>query len=470
MNVKNLNRRDFLKGLGIGTASFVLAGGAGNPKQFALRTGRRRPNILWIMVEDMSPHMGCYGETTIETPNIDRLAAEGVLFKNAFATSPVCSPSRSAAITGMYQTTIGAHNQRSSFGDAIIYLPKNVRLLPEYFKDAGYFTVLGGPKKTVYHKDLNWNGRNLGKADYNFFWDPAVYDSDDWKGRKPGQPFFAQIQLHGGKARKAEVSNPADPAKVKLPPQYPYCLELCEDWAKYLNSVIKLDNEVADILKRLDDEGIADNTVVVLWTDQGMYHVRGKQFLYDEGIRIPLIIRWPGVLKAGTIREDMVSHIDVSATSLYFAGIGVPGYIEGRPLFGPGYRQRDYIIAARDRCGKTVDRIRCVRTKRYKYIRNFYPERPHAQPNKYADSRYAMKVMRKLQAEGKLNAVQARVFEPTRPEEELYDVVNDPHEIDNLAKVSRHHKTLKRMRAILDKWIEETGDKGQFPEDPIVDS
>jgi len=454
----------------MGAAALLIPGCTGSTHGLTLQRPHYKPNILWITVEDISPHMGCYGETTIETPNIDTLAAEGVLFSRAFATSPVCSPSRSAAITGMHQTTIGAHNHRSSFGDQKIYLPKQMKLLPEYFRQAGYFTVMGGPKKTVYHKDLNWNRRNLGKADYNFVWDPAVYDSDDWKDRKPGQPFFAQIQLHGGKSRNAKVANPADPAKVKLPPHYPDCPELRDDWAKYLNSVIKLDNQVGQLIKRLKDEGIADKTVVVFWTDHGMYHVRGKQFLYDEGIRIPLIIRWPDVIEGGKVREDLVSHIDVSATSLYLAGIDVPDHMEARPLFGPEHKQRDYIIAARDRCDKTVDRIRCVRTKRYKYIRNFYPERPLIQPNKYADSRYAMKVMRKLLAEGKLNSVQARLFAPSRPQEELYDLIDDPHEINNLDKSPRHRKTLKNMRAILVNWIKQTGDKGQFPEDPITDS
>ena len=302
-------------------------------------------------------------------------------------------------ITGMYQTTIGAHHHRSSYPGSEIYLPKHIKLLPEYFKQHGYYTVNGGPKTTIYHKNLHKKDRKLGKSDYNFIWDPAIYDSNDWRNRPAGQPFFAQIQLRGGKYRGAKVPNPVDPATVKLPPYYPDHPVLREDWARYLNSVIYLDIQVGKILKRLEDEGIADNTAVFLWTDHGISHARGKQFLYDEGIHVPLIIRWPGRIKPGTVREDLVSHIDIAATSLYAAGIPIPEHMQGKPLFGSGDNPRDYIIAARDRCDETLECIRCVRTKRYKYIRNFYPDRPHLQPNRYKDGKLIIKTMRELYAE-----------------------------------------------------------------------
>jgi len=412
----------------------------------------------------MSPHWSCYGETTIRTPNIDRLAAEGARFTQAFVTAPVCSPSRSAMITGMYQTSIGAHHHRSSWPGSQIHLPEHIRLLPEYFKQQGYYTVNGGPKTTVYHKDLAWKDKKLGKTDYNFVWAPAVYDDNDWKNRPAGKPFFAQIQLRGGKHRKVAVPNPVDPANVKLPPYYPDHPVLREDWARYLNSVIHLDIQVGKILQRLDDEGIADNTVVILWTDHGISHARGKQFLYDEGIRVPLIIRWPGAIKPGTLRDDLVSHIDIAATSLYMAGIPIPKYMQGRPLFGPRYQPRDHIFAARDRCDETLDCIRCVRNKRYKYIRNFYPNRPHLQPNRYKDNKPIIKTMRKLFAEGKLGPLQARLFTCPRPTEELYDLRNDPQEINNLADLPEYGDILIRMRTKLTEWMSQTNDLGLIPE------
>jgi arylsulfatase A-like enzyme len=412
----------------------------------------------------MSPHWSCYGNGGIQTPNIDLLANEGALFTNAFVTGPVCSPSRSAMITGMYQTTIGAHHHRSSWPGSKICLPKHIKLLPEYFKQHGYYTANGGPKTTVYHADLVSKDRKLGKTDYNFVWDQAVYDGSDWKNRNPGQPFFAQIQLRGGKHRGAKVPNPVDPAKVKLPPYYPDHPVLREDWARYLNSVIHLDIQVGKILERLEEEGIADNTIVFLWTDHGISHARGKQFLYDEGIRIPLIVRWPGVIKHPAAYDDLVSHIDIAATSLYMAGIPVPDYMQGRPLFGRDYKPREYMFAARDRCDETLDCIRCVRTKRYKYIRNFYPNRSHLQHNRYKDNKQIIKIMRKLFAEGKLDLVQARVLAPTRPTEELYDLARDRHEISNLADLPEYETVLNQMRSRLKKWILQTGDVGLIPE------
>ena len=251
---------------------------------------------------------------------------------------------------------------------------------------------------------------------------------------------------------------------MKLPPYYPDHPVIREDWARYLNSVIYLDGEVGKILQRLEDEGVADNTAVFLWTDHGISHARGKQFLYDEGIRVPLIIRCPGVTEAGTVREDLVSHIDIAATSLYMAGITIPQYMEGRPLFSPDHKPRDYIFAARDRCDETLDCIRCVRTKRYKYIRNFYPDRPYLQPNRYKDNKLIIKTMRKLFAEGKLNLLQARLFAPSRPAEELYDLQKDPFEIRNLADSPGHQDTLKHLRATLRKWMRRTKDLGVVPE------
>ena len=459
-----MDRRNFLKAASLGAASLVFSGCTADRKPLVSKNPGSKSNILWIVVEDMSPHWSCYGETSISTPNIDRLAGEGALFKQAFVTAPVCSPSRSAMITGMCQTTIGAHHHRSSYPGSEIYLPKHIKLLPEYFKQHGYYTVNGGPKTTVYHKNLHSKDRKLGKSDYNFIWNPAVYDSNDWTGRASGQPFFAQIQLQGGKYRKAKVANPVDPAMVKLPPYYPDHPVIREDWARYLNSIIYLDGEVGKILQRLEDEGIADNTIVFLWTDHGISHARGKQFLYDEGIHVPLIIRCPCVIKPGTVREDLVSHIDIAATSLYFAGIPIPRYMEGRPLFGPDYIPRDDIFAARDRCDETLECIRCVRTKRYKYIRNFYPDRPHLQPNRYKDNKLIIKTIRKLYAEGKLNPIQGRLLACPRPIEELYDLQNDPYEINNLAGVPKHQDTLERLRTVLVEWMRRTKDLGLVPE------
>jgi arylsulfatase A-like enzyme len=361
----------------------------------------------------------------------------------------------------MYQTTIGAHNHRSSRGNVPIHLPAKVKLLPEYFRQHGYYTVLGHAPEAGAKRPAR---KQLAKSDYNFVWDERVYDGNDWSGRKPGQPFFAQIMLRGGKNRGAKVPNPVDPADVKLPPYYPDHPVLRDDWAKYLNSVTKTDMEVGDVLKRLADEGLSDNTVVVFLTDHGISHVRDKQFLYEGGIHVPLIIRWPNRIKPGTVRDELVLQIDVSATTLAMAGIPVPELMEGRPLLTDDRAPRDHVVVARDRCDETVDRIRAVRTARFKYIRNYYPQRSHAQPNRYKDRKPIMVTMRQLHEQGKLTPEQARVFAPTRPEEELYDLREDPFELTNLAAQESHETTLVEMRAKLEQWIVSTGDLGQVIE------
>jgi len=428
------------------------------------RAAEARPNVVWIVVDDMSANFSCYGETTVQTPNVDRLAREGTRFRRAFTTAPVCSPCRSALITGMYQTTIGAQHHRSGRGVEKIHLPKGVEPVPALFQRAGYDTAIGGPLV---------KGRGLAKTDYNFEWDPAIYNGNDWSGRKPGQPFFMQVQLHGGKYREGKnwpdtvqraLGTATRPEAVKLPPYYPRDPVLLDDWARYLDAVRYTDQQVGDVLARLEKEGILDQTVVIFTTDHGISHARGKQFLYDEGIHVPLIIRGPGVAR-GKVRDDLVEHIDIAATSLALAGIAIPQGMQGRDVFAPGVPGRDAVFAARDRCDETVDRIRSVRTERFKYIRNFYPARPHLQPNRYKDAKPIVQRLRELHERGQLDALQERLlFAPGRPKEELYDLQSDPDEIQNLADDPAHRSTLEELRGRLDRWIEETGDRSRQPE------
>ncbi len=462
--MKEHNRRDFLKAVGLGAAMIAM-----QEKLFA-GDKEGRPNILWILSEDISPDLSCYGTPLVQTPNLDRLAGQGIRFTNAFTTAPVCSASRSAMITGMFQTTIGAHNHRSHRDDGYM-LPAPVKMITEYFRKAGYYTA------NVKTAAPGVNGS--GKTDFNFTFKNA-FDGSDWNQRKTGQPFFAQLSIsmthrgaHWKKVREM-LDNPVDPDKVKLPPYYPDHPVAREDWATYLNSIQVMDGYIGKILKRLDDEGLADNTVVIFIGDHGRCHVRGKQWLYDGGIHIPLIVRWPAKLKAGQVCDDLVSAIDISATILKIAGAELPKHIEGKVFLQPGgdgqwkpVANHEYIIAARDRCDETIDCIRCVRTKQYKYIRNFMPERPYTQPNAYKETSYPMlNLMKELHAQGKLTPVQELFMVPRKPDEELYDLRKDPYEINNLAASPENQQTLNQMRRILDKWIHDTGDKGQIPEEP----
>lgn len=267
----------------------------------------KKPNILWFVVDDMSANFSCYGEQLIQTPHVDRLAREGTRFANAFVTAPVCSPCRSALITGMYQTSIGAHHHRSGRGELKIHLPQGVVPVPKLLQQAGYYTCIGSglPQEAdSAGRKGKRNGPGLGKTDYNFKWDASIYDSADWSGREAGQPFFMQVQLAGGKLRggtddnakqllaraKQAFGNSTDPDAVTLPPYYPRDPVLLRDWAAYLDAVRFTDKHVGDVLARLEKEGLLDNTLIIFMTDHGISHVRGKQFLYNEGTHIPFVV------------------------------------------------------------------------------------------------------------------------------------------------------------------------------------
>ena len=445
------SRRSFLKK--VGGFSFALASAQAQPAQ-------RQPNILWLIAEDFGPDLGCYGNSEVVSPNLDRLAKEGTRFTNAFTTAPVCSPSRSAFMTGMYQTSIDAHNHRSHRDDGY-RLPEGVRVITSWFREAGYFTA------NV--KTAAPGVQGTGKTDFNFTPAEPVFDGTDWNQRAAGQPFFAQInftETHRPFRRNSE--RPTDPAKLTLPPQYPDHPVTRADWAAYYDMIGFLDQKIGAVLKRLGDEGILDDTVIFFFGDNGRAHVRGKQWLYDEGIHVPLIVRWPKHLSAGAVTDQLVSAIDFGATSLALAGIPVPPKMQGKPFLASGPR-RPYIVAARDRCDETMDRIRCVRTTRYKYIRNYFPNRPYSQLNRYKETEYpVLRLMRRLQAEGRLTPVQAQFMAATRPPEELYDVSRDPNELQNLADRPEQRATLVEMRRILDRWIAETGDRGEVAEDPAI--
>ena len=435
-----------------------------------------RPNVLWFVVDDMSPDLSCYGGRSVATPNIDRLAREGTLFEHAFTTAPVCSPSRSALITGMVQTAIGAHHHRSGRGVLKIELPAGIRPLPAILQDAGYHTCIGDGLGAA------GDGR-LGKTDYNFQWDPAIYAGNDWAARKPGQPFFMQVMLPGGKLRGETLESiralskraidtfgtAVGPDDVELPPYYPRDSVLLEDRAAYLSAVRFTDAHVGLVLARLEAEGILDDTLVIFMTDHGISHARGKQFLYDEGTRIPLVVRGRGIPR-GVRRDDLVEQIDLAAITLAAAGVARPVTMQGRDPFAPGYEPREAVFAARDRCDETVDRIRSVRTPTWLYVRSFHPRRPLLQPNAYKDGKAIVQRLRELHATGSLDPLQeSLLFAPERPEEELYAWPEDRHQVRNLAADPAHAADLAGLRRRLEGWMAACDDSGPEPE-AMVDS
>jgi arylsulfatase A-like enzyme len=283
-----------------------------------------------------------------------------------------------------------------------------------------------------------------------------------------------QVQLSGGKLRggsdaqaqtlsvKAaqELGSATDPQKVTLPPYYPRDPVLLRDWAAYLDAVRFTDEHVGKVLARLEQEGVLEQTLIIFMTDHGISHARGKQFLYNEGTHIPLVVRGPGIAK-GAVREDLIEHIDMPAISLEAAGIPIPAAMQGQNVFAPQYKPREAVFAARDRCDETVERLRSVRTPQFLYVRNFHPLRPHLQPNAYKDGKSIVQTLRQLHESGTLPAISEQLlFSPTRPAEELYDWTLDPWQIKNLANDPAHKQTLETLRQQLDRWMEETQDQG----------
>jgi len=424
-----------------------------------------QPNIVWIVAEDMSPDLACYGREQVHTPHLDKLAGQGMRFTQAFATNPLCSSSRSAFITGIYQTTLGAHHQRMPEHLAPT-LPDDVKTLPQLLRALGYHTVNA--------RKINAGLTGSGKNDWNFkATDENQFDSRDGTDLPQRQPFFVQINFKESH-RPFNSPDHADRSKVDLPPYYPDHPVAREDFAGYLDDVTALDVKVGKVLDWLETENLRDNTVVIFFADHGRPMTRGKQWNYDSGLHVPLIIHWPAGLNSpaeyrhGTVSDELVSLIDLTATTIRAAGGTIPSNMHGRPLFDPEVKPRDAVFAASDRDGECILKIRSVRTARYLYLRNGHPDKPAIYATAYRKASHPMyHLLTKLGAEGRLNNVQRALIEPRAPEE-LYDVVNDPHQIHNLAGSPEHADVLNALRGRLDHWIKTTDDKGQLPDSEAV--
>ncbi|MEO1010860.1 MAG: sulfatase [Bacteroidota bacterium] len=424
--------------------TFLLTGWALFLLSPMVAQNEERPNIIWIMLEDWSPDLGCYGTKGIETPITDKLASEGIRYTNAFCTSPVCSPSRSAMLTGFHQNYIGAEQHRTEDPEKRP-LPYGIKPLPLLLQEAGYFTALMKSKKT----DANFIG-DLG------------FMGKDWSARKPEQPFFAQITLQGThRTWQRDAQKPINPDVVELPPYYVDTPFARRDWANGLEQMQLCDREIGDILERLNKEGLTDNTLVFLIGDNGRCHIRGKQFLYDPGLQVPLIVKWPGKIIPGQVNDDLVQTIDVTATILDVARAKPAHPLHGKNLFQDESKDREYIFAARGRMGPTHDAMRAIRSKKYKLIHNLMPERAWLQYSGYKEENYPMLAeMNVLYMEGKLNGAQSKFFAPNKPEFELYDISNDPHELNNLANDKAFASIKDHMLGELYHWRNSIKDKG----------
>ncbi len=460
-----------LCGAGVLLVAATLAGSAGDAPAVAQRAPSVRPNIVWISVEDMSPHLGVYGDAMARTPNLDRLAAESIRYTHAFATAPVCSASRAAIITGMHQASIGAHHHRTTEdrvpevpGPYLAVPPFYVKAFPEYLRAAGYYTS------------------NRAKTDYQFGEPFTIWDhhaqAAHWRTRTdPNQPFFSVFNIAVTHESQIFPSSPArkgkplvtDPAKITVPPYYPDTPLVREEIARMYDNVADMDDRVGEILAALDDDGLRDNTIVVFWSDHGDGMPRGKRSLYDSGLRVPLMIRWPTALDPpfapGTVSDELVSFVDLAPTVLVMAGVDAPAHLQGRAIVGPRARPAPaYVFAARDRMDAEYDMMRSARDGRFLYIRNVLTQQPYASHVIYGNQSAIMQEWYRLRAEGALSGPPALWMRSTKPPEELYDTLADPHQINDLAGDPASQPTLVRLRRALDDWMQQVGDQGLINE------
>lgn len=435
-------------------------------------TAGERPNILWITCEDMSPHLGCWGDRYAHTPHLDRLAGQSLRCTGCFATAPVCSPSRACLINGIYATTLGTQHLRSAFP-----IPADFLGFPARLRAAGYYCT--NNVKTDYNTS---NERAILRAS----WDECSGKAH-WRNRRPGQPFFAvfndmvthqsRMSVMSYKEFQQQVQSQLapglrhDPSKAPVPPYWPDTPITRRTVARYYDCVTVMDQHVGRLLAELDEAGVADDTIVFFYADHGSGIPRHKRLVLDSGLRVPLLVRFPGKYQklaqagAGEVLPRLVSFVDFAPTVLSLAGLSIPAHMQGEAFLGPASgAPRDYVYGARDRVDEAYDLARSVRDARYLYVRNYMPHLSYNQPEGYSDQAEVRREITRLAAEGKLNAAQMTYAGPRRAAEELYDCQADPDQLRNLAAAPEHAAALERLRAAHRQWVLKTRDLGFLPE------
>ena len=429
-----------------------------------------RPNILWLVAEDLSPIIPAFGDDTVATPNLDRLAAEGVRYTRGFSTSGVCAPSRAALATGMYQNRIGAQHMRttnvSGFGvDGLIPYeavpPPFVKMHSQYFREAGYYTS------------------NNAKEDYQFRKAVTAWDDSSrtahWRNRGADQPFFSVFNFNITHESQiwVQAENPLrvpEDLEVPIPPYLPDTAVAQRDVRQVYSNIVAMDEQVGQILEELEQDGLLESTVIFWYSDHGGPLPRQKRLLYDAGLQVPMIIRYPDRWRAGELDDQLISFVDFKSTALSLAGIKPPEYVDGRAFAGEfqSSESRQYIHAAADRFDRQYDTIRAVRDDRFKYLRNYHPERGYYLPLTYREQMPIMQELLRLRDQDGLTEAQSQWFRESKPAEELFDTLADPHELTNLALEPAHGDKLLELRAELDRWLSGFDDKGMIPEPDLI--
>lgn len=456
-------------------ALLLLMHGCGNSTRIT-NENENQPNILWITNEDMSPRLGAYGDEIVSTPNLDKFFSQSIQYTNAFGVTGVCAPNRSCLITGMYPTSYGAQHMRTvsrtSALDKItdpelLAIPTYEAVPPvgavtyaELFRRAGYYTT------------------NNSKTDYQFrppitAWDESS-NTAHWRNRPDkDQPFFSVFNItmtHESRVwANADMPILVDPDDIEVPPYYPDTEIVRRDMAIHYSNIIRMDSIAGIILNQLEEDGLADNTIVFYYSDHGDGLPRMKRWTYDSGIKVPFGVRFPDGSRAGETTDRLVSFVDFAPTALSLAGIPIPDYMQGKAFLGEQETEpREYVFASHDRMDPSLHCIRTVRNKRYKYIRNHLPDRPYIQFLPYRDQMPLMQEILKMKEEGTANEIQKLWLADTKPPEELYDLENDPHEINNLADHPEFQEIKTRLSLALDEWINMNNDPLTLPETEII--
>ena len=461
-----------------------------------------KPNIVWIVAEDLSPILPAYGDSTVSTPNMDRLAKEGVVYTNVFSPSGVCAPSRCALATGMYPSSIGGHNMRVQYVKAhmdkiglVLYEivpPPEVKMMSQVLRENGYYCT------------------NNDKQDYQFkppvtAWDESSLKAH-WRHRPNDQPFFSVFNIgvtHEGHVTRPyrkqlmryhdpdfpeSIDNPANfgdmipeedwtmniPADldVPVPPYLPTTEIALSDIRRVYSNIVELDRQIGIIISQLEEDQLLDSTIVFFYSDHGGPLPRQKRLIYDSGIKVPMMIRYPGQVGAGTYDDQLISFIDFAPTIFSISGIKIPEYVQGQAFSGnyKSRKGRQYIHAAADRLDAQVDMIRAVRDDRYKYLLNFYPDKPYYLPVKYREQMGIMKELLRLREKDSLDTYQAQWFREKKVNEELFDTWEDPYELHNLADDPEYSGKLEEFREECSRWMRSINDKGEIPEAEILEN
>lgn len=429
-----------------------------------------RPNILWIVAEDLSPYLPMYGDNTVETPNLSRLAAEGVVFDQFYAAAPVCAPARAAIALGMYPTHVAAGHMRTGgnpefFPVGIVPYeampPAEARMMSEWLRLNGYYCT------------------NNSKEDYQFNKTPTAWDESSaqahWRNREEGQPFFHifnQFVTHESRIwAKADDSLWVDEnLEVPVPPYLPGTATGLKDIRRMYSNIKEMDHQVGEVLQQLEEDGELENTIVFWYSDHGGPLPRQKRLLYDSGLKVPMIIRFPNKQLAGTRNDDLIDFIDLAPTTLSLTGVTPKAYMDGYDFIGEHRPStlRSYIFAAADRFDKVTDRVRAARDKRYKYIRYYMQEKPMFLEVAYRNQMDIMQELYRLRDKDSLTDAQKLWFRPTKPEFEFFDTEADPHEVHDLSTNPQHADKIQELSDALDEWLVSIDDTGLKDEEELL--